>query len=311
MNSYPYATGAIKSLENKILDKNKIYRFNSLKKDELLKALADAGFGTSYRSLEDLINSEFNKLKKIIKINTPNEKFTGLFFIQADIENITVLYKVKVFNLDLPELNKNGLFDVELLKDAILKNKETNDVRLNYLVKSLNKAISGIVSSKLISRLIDNTFYSECLKLTKGNKCLRTYYKVKIDTTNILTFMRMKRLKWNVDQFRSLSLDGGLIKIDYLASLYNSTDEEVVKGLATYYNESISKALNKYYSGNDISLLEVNLKQIVLSTVKEFENDIFDIGPTIYYLLSKEAESFNIRMIYSSPDVDLNLLLEY
>ena len=311
MNSYPYASGAIKSLSNKILDKNKIYRFSSLKKEELLKALNDAGYGTDYSSLEKLIDSEFIKLKETMKINTPNPKFTSLFFLAGDIQNITALYKSKIFQVDCPQLNETGVYDTNLLVDAIIKGKTTKDESLNRLVNSLNKATSGIVSAKLISRLIDNTIYSECLKVVRFNKCLKTYYKVKIDTTNILTFMRMKRLRWNVDQFKSLTLSGGTIDINELSKYYNKPGEELVKFLAPYYNEALSKIVSKYNSTNDISLLEINLNQLVLTIMEQFKNDIADIGPTVYYLFCKEAESKNIRMIYSNQNVDMNLLLEY
>src|SRR5690606_6257767 len=108
------------------------------------------------------------------------------------------------------------------------------------------------------------------------NAALNTYYKSQIDFSNILSYVRMKKLGWSLLENSFMFNDGGTF--DY-KSLIDKDDNEVVRSLQEFYNEKLSKVLKLYFEDTDLNKLEIRLDNLQLQIMKEFEHDSFGIGP--------------------------------
>lgn len=305
--NYPYANGIISVIENKVLDRNKLYVLSKYEKKEFIKVLLAMNYGGSGETLEDLIASENNRVKDLLKEISPKKEDTNLFYLVNDAQNIKILYKKKVYNLDKYDLlSENGTMDLEILSQAIIDNNFTNaPKRLKELVTKINSHLTDDINPKNLSSLIDNSIYSYAIKAT-NNHILKKYLTYRIDFNNVISMLRSKNLNWNKSEYFKMFLDNGSISKNVLENVYEASKEELIKCLEVFYDGKISKVLKKITSLDECQL---EFERLMLELMKEYKNEPLNIGPVIYYYLLKQAEAQNIRILYSLDKVDIKDLL--
>lgn len=305
--NYPYANGIISVIENKVLDRNKLYVLSKYEKKEFIKVLLAMNYGGSGETLEDLIASENNRVKDLLKEISPKKEDTNLFYLVNDAQNIKILYKIKVYNLDKYDLlSENGTMDLEILSQAIIDNNFTNaPKRLKELVTEINSHLTDDINPKNLSSLIDNSIYSYAIKAT-NNHILKKYLTYRIDFNNVISMLRSKNLNWNKSEYFKMFLDNGSISKNVLENVYEASKEELIKCLEVFYDGKISKVLKKITSLDECQL---EFERLMLELMKEYKNEPLNIGPVIYYYLLKQAEAQNIRILYSLDKVDIKDLL--
>lgn len=305
--NYPYANGIISVIENKVLDRNKLYVLSKYEKKEFIKVLLAMNYGGSGETLEDLIASENNRVKDLLKEISPKKEDTNLFYLVNDAQNIKILYKIKVYNLDKYDLlSENGTMDLEILSQAIIDNNFTNaPKRLKELVTKINSHLTDDINPKNLSSLIDNSIYSYAIKAT-NNHILKKYLTYRIDFNNVISMLRSKNLNWDKSEYFKMFLDNGSISKNVLENVYEASKEELIKCLEVFYDGKISKVLKKITSLDECQL---EFERLMLELMKEYKNEPLNIGPVIYYYLLKQAEAQNIRILYSLDKVDIKDLL--
>ena len=305
--NYPYANGIISVIENKVLDRNKLYVLSKYEKKEFIKVLLAMNYGGSGETLEDLIASENNRVKDLLKEISPKKEDTNLFYLVNDAQNIKILYKIKVYNLDKYDLlSENVTMDLEILSQAIIDNNFTNaPKRLKELVTKINSHLTDDINPKNLSSLIDNSIYSYAIKAT-NNHILKKYLTYRIDFNNVISMLRSKNLNWNKSEYFKMFLDNGSISKNVLENVYEASKEELIKCLEVFYDGKISKVLKKITS---IDECQLEFERLMLELMKEYKNEPLNIGPVIYYYLLKQAEAQNIRILYSLDKVDIKDLL--
>lgn len=305
--NYPYANGIISVIENKVLDRNKLYVLSKYEKKEFIKVLLAMNYGGSGETLENLIASENNRVKDLLKEISPKKEDTNLFYLVNDAQNIKILYKIKVYNLDKYDLlSENGTMDLEILSQAIIDNNFTNaPKRLKELVTKINSHLTDDINPKNLSSLIDNSIYSYAIKAT-NNHILKKYLTYRIDFNNVISMLRSKNLNWNKSEYFKMFLDNGSISKNVLENVYEASKEELIKCLEVFYDGKISKVLKKITSLDECQL---EFERLMLELMKEYKNEPLNIGPVIYYYLLKQAEAQNIRILYSLDKVDIKDLL--
>ncbi len=305
--NYPYANGIISVIENKVLDRNKLYVLSKYEKKEFIKVLLAMNYGGSGETLENLIASENNRVKDLLKEISPKKEDTNLFYLVNDAQNIKILYKIKVYNLDKYDLlSENGTMDLEILSQAIIDNNFTNaPKRLKELVTKINSHLTDDINPKNLSSLIDNSIYSYAIKAT-NNHILKKYLTYRIDFNNVISMLRSKNLNWNKSEYFKMFLDNGSISKNVLENVYEASKEELIKCLEVFYDGKISKVLKKITS---IDECQLEFERLMLELMKEYKNEPLNIGPVIYYYLLKQAEAQNIRILYSLDKVDIKDLL--
>lgn len=316
--NYPYANGVISAIENKILDRNKLYVLTKYQKNEFVKVLQAMNYGgksdTTNISLEELINSENQLVRNFIDEISPDKKATDLFYLVNDALNIKVLYKYKIYKNKIysnKTLEKNDLLNIgsfkydDLYKAIIDDDFDISSKSLKGLIININKKITQDISPRLLSTIIDNEVYSFALKET-SNSILTSYIKHKIDFNNVIVIFRCKNLKWNKNEFLSMILDNGYIKKETFSEIYDLSKEDISKNLEKYYDGKISKLLNSLDSVDDYQL---EFDRLMLDIMKKYKDEPLNIGPIIYYYLLKAAEAQNIRILYTLSLVDIKYLI--
>lgn len=307
MLNYPYANGTIKALENKVLDRNKLFVLAKYDKTEFVNVLLAMNYGNIGSTVEELILNEMKKTKEVINSVSPCIEDTNLFYLVNDAQNIKILYKIKNFNLIDKEqfLQDNGGIDNVILANAILNDDlEPLTKKEKNLIISLNEKTKDITNPKDLSIIIDDEMYK--YSLNTANHIMKVYLVAKIDITNVTSMLRSKNLNWSFEDFEKVFITGGKININIFKEIYDKDLEIISKAFAPYYNEKISRIISAKLG---FSRLEVEFDRLILTIMAEYKDDPFTIGPLIYYYLLKQAESLNVRLLYSSVNVELRDLI--
>lgn len=315
--SYPYTNGVIKVIESKILDKAKLSKINRENKTLFIKSLCEMGYGqfNENTTIENLIEHELVAAKKLIDQLSPQPDQTDLFFMANDALNIKFMYKKKIFGITyLDAFAQTGTMSKSALESAIFQNDNSAlKPSIKQLLKDVENNINGITNPRLLSAIIDKTVYEYVFANLKsfGNTVLKVYFSLSVDISNILSLLRAKVLKWDITKFQEVFIPNGEIKSSVFEELYNKNDKEIVKSLADYYDGKLSKILKTYFEDLDLNTLESMFDGYIISTMKEYRNDSFGIGPMIYYYLEKISEAKNIRLLYSDAAIKNGQILDY
>lgn len=313
--NYTYVNSQIKVIEEDILKTEDFVKLTKTPRNLFLKTLVDLGYGSNGDNLEVIINNELSSLKKFLDSISPKREHTDLFFLENDAINIKYFYKLKLFNLrDNQMFLDRGVFQESELRTAILEDDYTNlEKQKARFLKRIAKNIEGIEDSRVLSGVIDNSIYEFILNKIKlsFNEPLNTYFKSKIDFSNILSFVRIKSLNWSYAENKEMFLNGGNISLKQIESLFTLKEEELIRNLRACYSEKLAIILSFYYKEHNLNLLEIKLDNLQLQIMKKYKEDSFGIGIILYYYLKKLAEAKNIRYIYANPEIDINNLLEY
>lgn len=312
--NYPYTSGIVKSLENKLLTREKLFKLKKVDRNDFVKSLKELDFGFNEdETLEELIHSETKKIKDLIDELSPNKKLTDLFYLTQDDLNTKILCKSLKFGISYEGiLSDLGSLDAEKIIKIIFENDYSELKKSEEkLYKSINELVKKDISSKDLSIEIDKMFYEYAIKSCSSNNILLKYYKTLIDKANITMFIRCRLLGWSKEQFSLMVIAKGNISSEDLTSMYDLDNDALVEKIKSYYNEKVSGILKTYFINNDFSKLENSLDELLIEVVKEFRDDALNIGPLLYYYVSKLSEIKNIRLIYSNKEVQLNDLLLY
>lgn len=305
--NYPYANGTIKALETKVLEKNKLLVLAKYDKTEFVKVLLGMNYGSEGTTLEEVIDEENLKVRKLIDSISPSIEDTNLFYLVNDAQNLKLVYKIKKYDLDRFDLvsNKGTIAKDDLVNAVVNEDYHSLTKSQKELINLLNKKTDAVSNPKLLSAMIDNTIYSYALRKTK-NSILKKYLTMKIDVTNVISMLRAKNLNWDFDEYECMILDDGTIAKNILKDVYSLEKDERNKKLEVYYDGQLTKTLNEI---GKLADTEITFDRFILMEMAKYKDDPFTIGPMIYYYLLKLAEAQNIRLLYGSKNIELKNLI--
>jgi V/A-type H+-transporting ATPase subunit C len=310
--NYPYANGVLKVKEASLFTNASYLRLKDSK--DILKTLEELGYERQ-ETIEATLVNELVKTKELIDSLSPNPKLTNCFFLVSDATNIKAYYKARIFNLSTEDLYiPNSNFSKEKLEEAILNsNLEGLSKENQKLFIKIEKALEGLEENpRLISAKIDQILFDKAYKDSRriDDYALREYLVLNIDTINIITLFRAKKLNFDLEEVLDVFIDNGKIKIDLLKDLYQEEDEEKVLKAITLVYPKLEDTLRKYFKNQSLDLLERAFKSFTLEEIAKYEYDSMKLGPMLYYYLSKEVEIENIRLIYFDQSIALTDLIK-
>ena len=271
-NSYPFAVGRIKAVEGSLLDRSKWNRLLDGDVEQAMQALREFGYGADAQehSLDGLIRQELRKAALLIAEVTPDQELTDLFLLPTDGHNLKVLLKSRLLSEESDSLlQEGGSIPIDWLKACV----EHEDFSL--LGPVLEQQLSGIFSvgdPRLLSAAVDNAVYTKIWSVleTKNNSLLRRYFTARAAYINLLSRMRAERLGWD--------------------------EQAVVPMLIPIKFQTVDQP----EAGSTVMNTQSRMNRKLMEIVREEKNDSFGIGPIVCYLLDKQAEARNLRVLFAA-----------
>lgn len=303
---YAFAVARIRALESRMLDHSLIVRLlKSAGINEMLKILMDTQYSISINEVGEVpfeyaLDNELSKVYELIRSIDPDPEWTDMWRWRYDSHNIKVILKAGLSNKEaLDYLIPYGMIE----PPKILLILQEGDYEC--LPLPISEAVGRIVLAdegekkrgSEIDFIIDQALYLYLSKEAQRSKNLFLIQLIGIfiDLINIKSFLRIKGIKASQDVFRDSFLQGGLFSKDCFLSHEEREPEEIVRNILenTYYEE-----LKPYIDSRNLAAFETATENFLIAYLRQTRQRVFGVEPLIGYLLAKEMEIKNLRLIY-------------
>lgn len=302
---YTSAVARVRALESKMLYQSTLIRL--LKTNgtaEMLKVLMDTYYNrclheSEDRAFEKALDNELQESLKLIHAIDPDPVWTDMWRWRYDAHNIKVMLKSAYTEKGLPEyLIPYGIIEPKSLFDAI---NENNLLRLPSSLKNAVESIKGDNGVQMgtdnIDLMIDRSLYSYFIKKANGSKNIFLIHltQMLIDFINIRAFLRIKRIKTLGKLFHKAFIYGGKIKKEQFITQEDKDSEEFIKSII---EKGLYKELKGYINMNNLAMLEAAMDNYIIKYLRQTRQRAFGVEPLIGYILAKEIEIKNLRLLY-------------
>jgi len=183
---------------------------------------------------------------------------------------------------DLPQILKDYGFDDELIEVV-------SDEKVDFL------KIDTIIDKHIISRLKQTKVPYKC---EQGKQ---RFVKTLTDIINIKNVLRAKQLGYDEESCKKLFIGEGreiapwkyneLSELESVSQIINNLD-------GTSYYDALKDTIEIYNKEQSVQVLETALDSLLLKLVAEISTQNYiSIGPTIRFLVSKEFEIRNLKIV--------------
>jgi V/A-type H+-transporting ATPase subunit C len=326
--SYGYASGRLRVLETRLLNKASIGRL--LEADtarEVLRLLAEGDYGIALSEFSDpadfekALEIEMKRTYALIDELSHDPDLTQIFRIRWDFHNLKVLLKASYLKDLSPNtddiLVKFGTIPIEDIKLTIEPEAEKKGNTLpDYLIIALEDARDKYDSSQnpqMIDIVIDNHLYNFIYARVADyvNPFLKGYFEAFADLNNIRNFIRVKILGGSIKILDAVLLPHGTLAKKLFLQQYEETIENFVADMVesdltrTPYVGLVAEAVRGWEENHSLAEFEKLIDNYLINYIKPAKYIIFGVEPLIAYLLAKENEIKLIRIIMTGKINDL------
>lgn len=295
---YVYAVARTKMISINRLDAESLEKMiNSATFDDACKVLVDlgwteAGLGTDF---ELMLNGELDKTYRFMeKMDVP--LVTGVQKISFDYHNAKVLMKSEFSRRKSGHymFMPNGNIPLEHIKKIFLERD------YHELGSSMEKAVLKVIEDyprlkdpKIIDFVFDAAMFYDMNEFVRKNifdKDVRELFSVQIDLHNIKSFVRCVRLGLGEETAAAAFAPGGTLSEEFFIQNINADSSGLKK---VFEKTPYAKAFEDDLSEN----LECSLDKYLISYVEKARKRYFGIFPLYGYLLRKQIEVQNARIV--------------
>lgn len=307
---YAYAVARVRSVEKNLLDKNRIDRMVEAKTaEEALKVLIDSNYGYSsgdavgVYEYEKLLKEENKKTFSLLKEIAPQSDIFNLFLQRNDYHNIKVILKSEFLgNVDSGDiLIDSTTIPVNKLKVMIKERK------MSEMPDTMREAVEECIDTfnrtgdpQIIDLIMDRASYIQMTQKAEEskNEFLIGLVRILIDLANIKIFLRVKSMKKSWDFLQKVLLPGGRIdQSKFVKVLQDSLDSTISVLKYTPYGEICEEGIADYQRTGSLSKFEKLADNFIVNYVKKAHYITLGIEPLVGYLIAKETEIKNARIV--------------
>lgn len=301
-----YANGYFKAKSTKILTKGQLETLIAKNDEKFFELLRNYGFGFA-DSVEDLYIKEIKRLQKDLKDALGDLKSLKVFFYPYDILNTKLIYKQIRENIKTEEFYLDaGNIDPHYIYQALKYGKfiDFSEYEKMFLkIKNIKER-----DYQKVNYLIDSLFVDKMHEVVKGSKALTDYLNVKLDITNFLTIIRVKKLNLGKDFLEQAIFKTNSLSKKEFIDLYDKSIEEIAKKANNLGYFTLRKSIEEYGKKEDLETLESNFLKDLFKILIDYSFASEGLGFIMSYVYQKLMELKNIKIIYYNRTTSLNKL---
>ena len=312
---YPFAVACIRSMENKLVSTQKLMQMAEAKTaDEALRVLSDTAYGkyqiANVHDFERAIKLHMEETYSQVAGVIPSEPFIDIFLFKNDYHNIKVLIKEEMSKESGEEyLLAGGTIPLDKLRKNF---RERNYVELtNINGDAIERAISAYAKTKMagyIDSILDRACFESMMLAAKKleNDYVVKYVRILADTTNLKTFLRVKKTGRDLEVLRECLVPGGELSEELFVTAYRNESYSSIFKATAYGN------LCEQYMDSGFTVFEKACDDYLMGYVKDAKYKSLTPEPVVGYIFAKETESKCIRIIMTCKihNIDVDIIKE-
>src|SRR5690625_319561 len=306
---YTQAVVRIRVLEKELLTREKFEQmleandlqevYQILQTTKYAKYIQVDLLATNYEQI--LTNSLLDEYRFIQEIAIDPE-IVSLLLLKYDFHNLKVLCKELLNQENLSHLYSSlSTLNIEDIKEKI---KLTDETEVDFAISALHAVKQDYSSFKdpqrieiLLDRFYMETLYERIHFLEIP--LLKQYLTGKVDFNNVITVLRARNQKKDLNFLEEVLLDYGSIEKEKLLFSLHDSIRNMIQQIK---NESIGnyvvEGLKAYKASGQLVTIEKERDNYLLEVIDEARNIHFGHEPLIAYLFKKENEVKILRMIF-------------
>jgi V/A-type H+-transporting ATPase subunit C len=299
-SKYAYSFGRVKALEAALVDKAQFKRMaEAPTAAEAAKILSETAYadleGADIPTIENVLQEELRKVYDLAQHISPKKEITDLLQMRYDFHNAKALLKAEVASREPAYLIPLGIVEIEKLKKGFKERIKDLPAPLAQAVEKARLRYEETNDTQVIDFVIDSEYVRSLLEHSQGYPFLKEFFQMKIDLENIRNFVRCQR--FNVD-FAKVYLEGGTVDLKTFETLQGESVESLTHAVQTRnYSHVVEEGLKDYEETHRLTLYEKLTEDFLIEHLKRAKMVTLGIEPLLGYILAKEREIKQIRLI--------------
>jgi len=307
-DDYLFACAGMVYREKYLLTQEKIDKMlESKTPDEAMKVLFELDYGEADESVpatefESLLSGELKKTYDIIKQATPEQAYFEILLYPNDYHNVKALLKAEFLGINASELLVDaGSIPVNVLIDMV-RNRDFINMRTD-----MAKAISEVLEiyaltqdPQVVDLILDKACFNDMSLLAKELEIdfIKEYLALKIDVSNLITFIRLREIKRPREFFSKVFIENGNISENVFLGGYDEAMEQFAEKLAVYgLRDVLFEGAAMIKATGRFTELEKLCDNVLMAYIDEAKYMTTGIEPLFAYFAAKESEIKTIRII--------------
>lgn len=301
---YLYISGLVRALEGALLNRDRmISMIDARTVEDAFEILTECGYPLpetfSTGDLEMLLEKERHNTFDRFTANLPDPVIVDVFRVRYDYQNVKVLLK-KGHTRDAPfQLTQSGRIKPEKLQTFMLeKNDRDLPKKLRIAIDTAQEILDRTGDPQLSDMTLDQACLEEMLSLAEmtGSLFLKDYIRRLVDTTNLKTLLRVKRMGKGRSFLTLALIPGGFILI---TPLIEESDDIKLEALfsATWLREIAATGFQALRTNTPLTVVDRDCDNILLSSLHPAKMLAYGAPLAIAYFAAKEAEITALRTI--------------
>lgn len=312
---YPFAVASVRSMENKLLTKQKLMQMAEAKDAaEALRILSETDYGKTEindvhefeKMIQNHLEAEYQAVGKLIA----SETFMDIFRFKNDYHNVKVLIKEEISKVNGKKyLIQGGSIPVYILQKNF---RERNYMELPNIKADAVQEATEMYAKTKNARFIDSILDKACFQVMSdaaeklGNEYVSKYIRKLADVTNLKTLLRIWQLKRSDEELEASIVPGGELPAELLIrALKNDNVIQMLKD--TSYG-----TLCETYMDQGFTVFEKACDDYLMECIKDAKYKTLTPEPVAAYILAKETEAKCVRIIMTCKlhDIDAETIKE-
>lgn len=301
--SYAYACARLSALSRRLLDEATLKRMAEGSLEEALHLLTDRHYGSlpdaGPEDGERMIERELLGMREEVKELSPRPEITDLFLLSSDTMNLKTLIKARLLAQGDVSWQAGGLFDREQLEAAVTsQDYSLLPPAFREELSALEKSLAVHVEPQRISIALDRAYLKHALSVTGRDKDFHRYFQAKADFDNVITFLRVRAMGGGRGMLKDVLLAPGGIPLQAFYDGYDLSAESYGRMLEqSVCRRELSAAMDKMYASGSIGEVEKARDNYLTALISNHRHDVLTLFPVVGYIMAKEREAQNIRLI--------------
>ena len=285
----------------RMISQNSDYDFSTLRRPE---------------DSEEILGAELRKVYAMAgKVASACPAVVETAACKYDYHNVKVALKAKYLGQTegLPFVEATGVPRLEILKFVEKFDSKSNlPANLQLVARAGAEAFDASQNPQMIDIALDKLMYAHMLETAAGteSKFITGYVKASIDFYNVKTLVRVKNMQKGTAFLGECLAAGGNTGEDFFLANYSKTAGALALSFAfKSYGGAVKEGLDTFEKTGNYSGLERQFDNYLIDYVKNAKRVSF--GPEILfsYLISKENEIRQIRIVVAcknnqiAPDI--------
>ncbi len=312
---YAYASGKIKVLEKRFFNKQELAGLLEMSLTGIVGELENRGYpkidkeksvienGDGIAFLEEMVDKHLDKAYNLVRELSLNPAVTNAFLFLNDGHNVKGLIKLKYVQEKKEEniFLKRGFFTEEELKKMIERNNfSAFPPGLRELPQKAIMSQKHRKHPQTIDFILDVGFWEYFKNQIEENVFVNEIGKIRIDLINLSVFLRLKEKKEKKTILKHSLLSGGTILKDKFLRNFSKqkTIDDFINNIKfSPYKKIVREGYNYWEKEHSFAFLEKLGDDFLINYIKKAKYEFLNINPLIGYLLARENEAKNLRIL--------------